>query len=300
MNNDRNNKDKRNKETLEQGQSEEQEGQRDQQNQIKKEQEEWEQEQGALPDDWFDDDEEEDEDIPPPLLQRKGFRRIIAFVFSLALVANILAFWPQVYSLAAIQFLVKSSELSQNEDIQQYKESIVTIRTEDGKGTGFAVTEDGIIITNHHVIEGGLQIRVIFPTGDGYIADVLVSDPVRDIAVLHINAQGLPVLPLSEGNEDATDESIYVIGNPLFFNHIANEGHVAGYLQRDEGELLLIDAPIYKGNSGSPIINEQGEVIGVVFATSRVDIQGKATRVGLAVPIEDVHRHLEDLDIEIP
>lgn len=248
----------------------------------------------ALPDDWFD--EEEEGEPPVPLFQRKGIRRVLAFIFSLALVANILAFWPQVYSLAAIQFLVKSRELSQLQEIQEYKEAVVVVRAGESKGTGFNIAEDGLIITNQHVIEGGEQhIVVTFPSNEMYQAQVLVSDAQKDIAILDIEGEGLPALALEQGAGDFLGKPVYVIGNPLFFNQIANEGNVAGRLSDGGVERLMLDAPIYKGNSGSPVINQEGQVIAVVYATTKVNFDGKRIKVGLSIPIKDVQEHLHRL-----
>lgn len=250
-----------------------------------------------IPDDWFDD---EDEEPYVPLFQRKGVRKAIAFIFSLALVANILAFWPQVYSLAAIQFLVKSQELSQLEEIQAYKEAVVIIRAGESKGTGFNIAPDGLIVTNHHVIEGGEKsIVVTFPSDERFHAEVLISDAETDIALLAIEGEQLPMLPLAAENQGKIGEPIYVIGNPLFFNQIANEGHFVGTYQDGDGNpiRMMLDAPIYKGNSGSPVINQDGQVIAVVYATTRVQLDGKNTKVGLAVPIHDVKQYIEDLEL---
>lgn len=263
--------------------------------------EEYFEDERSLPDDWFDADFDADmEERPAPLIQRKGFRRVVAIIFSLALVMNILAFWPKVYSLAAIQFLIKSRELSQNVDVQRYKESVVIVRTPESKGTGFTIAEDGLIITNHHVIDGGSPVTVVYPDGNLYHAELLLSDPQLDIAILDIEAEDLPVLTLAAQDDETSDLSgakIYVIGNPLFFNQIANMGEVVGVMKRDHVELLLIDAPIYKGNSGSPVINEEGQVIGVVFATSNVELDGTSTKVGLAIPIHSVQKFLQDLQL---
>ncbi|WP_178075216.1 trypsin-like peptidase domain-containing protein, partial [Pseudomonas sp. 2995-1] len=87
--------------------------------------------------------------------------------------------------------------------------------------------------------------------------------------------------------------SIYVIGNPLFFNFIANRGHIIDLTEGRDVPFLMIDAPIYRGNSGSPVINEDGLVVGVVFATSRRDVDGERIRVGLAVPVEHLMNYLD-------
>lgn len=243
---------------------------------------------------FLEDEDGEEEGLPK---QRVWLKRVIAFTLAIVLVGNILAFWPHIYSLAAIQFLVTSSELSQNEDIQQYREAVVVVRTDDSKGTGFHM-EGGWIVTNDHVVGSASETIVHFADGTSYIAEVVHTDAEVDLAVMKLSEDhaevpsDLPILPLAPDAEIEMGMPIYVIGNPLFFTRIANEGQVLG-MSDGEVPLLLLDAPIYKGNSGSPVINEEGEVIAVVFATTRLDPEGKNQKVGLAVPAAHVEELLD-------
>lgn len=242
------------------------------------------------------EDNEEDEQLSEVSKQRsRWISKMIIIGIALALVGNILAFWPQVYNLSSIQFLIKNNILSSDAHIQQYKKSVVVIKSGDSKGTGFNISPSGVIVTNEHVISNARSHSVSFSNGKTFNAKVIASDAAIDTAVLQVVSSDpldLPALPLAA---DAQMESklgahIYVIGNPLFFRFIANEGAVTGYtgLQDWTQPVMMIDAPIYKGNSGSPVINEEGQVIGVVFATSKIKINGKSNNVGLAVPIEYV------------
>src|SRR5699024_5598304 len=98
----------------------------------------------------------------------------------------------------------------------------------------------------------------------------------------------LPFLQLADHFTLTTDEPIYFIGNPLRFTGIANEGVVLDYImvKSKEEPVVMMDAPVYRGNSGSPVINEAGKVIGVIFATSHTN---EAGRVGLFIPIDYFH-----------
>ncbi|MBO8157698.1 MAG: serine protease [Bacillaceae bacterium] len=207
-----------------------------------------------------------------------AFWLIAFFMFVSALSAL-----PKFLNLAAIEFVATSAKLSADEDIQEYKQSVVVVRSDDSKGTGFSISENGYILTNYHVIEDGLIIWVNYPDHGQFSAEVVASYPEMDLALLKIDGENLPYLSLGDDRNAAQGDHIYFIGNPLAFTGIANEGEVLGYTNSTlKEEVLMLKAPIYRGNSGSPVIAENGEVIGVVYATRRDAEHGK---VGLAVPI---------------
>ncbi|WP_183041027.1 S1C family serine protease [Salipaludibacillus neizhouensis] len=239
------------------------------------------------------DDEEED---PKPKKNKKGFKIVIASVLTLALFSNVFAIWPKLINLPALEFLATSQELSQNEDVQTYTDSVVVVRGGNSKGTGFLFTDEGHIMTNQHVIEDEPFVTVSFQNGDGYHAEVIESDEELDIAILKVEEVELDRHVLEFEDAWDIDEPVYVIGNPLFFNYIANEGQLLGETttQNREDPVLMLDAPVYRGSSGSPVINEQGNVVGVIFATTQVDHEGNEQKVGLAVPVEDF---IEDLSV---
>lgn len=228
---------------------------------------------------------EEEEPAPPPLIARPGFRKLAVGVIALVLLVQVLAFWPQIFSMEAIRFLKVSAQLMQSEEVQQYRESVVVVRTQDSKGTGFVVTEDGLIVTNRHVIEGDEHPVVTLHNGEKYIASIVSISEEVDLALLDIDGENLPVLSLADRYNGTVGESIYVIGNPLFFTGIANEGETLGLMNADP-PILVLQAPIYKGNSGSPVIDANGEVLGVVYATSRIQTPSGEEKVGLAVPVQ--------------
>lgn len=234
-------------------------------------------------------DREREERLNPkpkkPLFPKWAFW-LIAF----AMVFHVIAILPQTFSIPAIDFLVTSSQLSTQEDIKEYKKSVVVIETEDSRGTGFSISDDGIILTNHHVIEGEEAVTVAFPDNGLFKADVVETYPSIDLAVLDANGSDLPHLSLAEETTFEKDETVRFIGNPLRFQGIANKGEIIDYtsLSDWEEEVIMIQAPIYRGNSGSPIINQDGEVIGVVFATLHHEEHG---RVGLFVPIDYYYKY---------
>ncbi|MGM8213652.1 S1C family serine protease [Virgibacillus sp. W0430] len=226
----------------------------------------------------------------------KPTRKIPKWTFWLiacALIFNIVALLPQTFSIPAIDFLMTSAKLSAQEDIQTYKKAVVVIEADDSKGTGFSISEKGLIITNNHVVEGEETVTVAFPENGLFTGEVIETYPEIDLAVVKTEGETLPYLQLSDDPSFDQGDAIYFIGNPLKFQGIANEGTIIGptMLRNWNKEVYMLDAPVYRGNSGSPVINQSEEVIGVVFATKEDHLHG---RVGLFVPIN----YLQELELK--
>ena len=216
---------------------------------------------------------------------KRPFPRWMFWAMAIVMMFSTFSLTFETYSIPAIEFLKTSAKLSTDQDISTYKKSVVVITTEDSKGTGFSISSDGKVLTNYHVIEGNEKVTVTFPEDGRFTANVIDTYPTIDLAVLELEGDNLPFLQLADQTKFLDNEHIYFIGNPLKFNGIANEGKIIDYIKLDslEKEVIMIKAPVYRGNSGSPIINQKGEVIGVVFATLNHDEHGK---VGLFVPID--------------
>ncbi|MBD2847725.1 trypsin-like peptidase domain-containing protein [Paenibacillus sp. IB182496] len=233
-------------------------------------------------------DEEEEEDAPPP--RSPWIRRTVLIALALALVGNIIAFWPQIYNFQTLPFLSKSKELSSRADIQDYKRAVVAVGTEGGKGTGFHL-QNGYILTNYHVIEDGPFTLIKFPEHDrSWEAVTVASDPALDIAILKAELDVTESLPgIALADEPAAEGStIYIIGNPLQFTQIAAEGTAIGLVRLTgrAAPVLALNAPVYPGNSGSPVLNEEGRAVAVVFATGQIRQDGESKDVGYAIPID--------------
>ena len=220
--------------------------------------------------------------------KKPRFPSWIFWVIAITMVMNIIAYLPQTISIPAIDFLKTSAKLSTQADIKTYKQSVVVIETEESSGTGFSFNESGDILTNYHVIEGNNTVTVAFKEEGLFTGTVKETYPEVDLAVLEIDGNDVPHLPLADKFTLTEEEAVYFIGNPLRFTGIANEGKVLDYanVKSKEDLVVMLDAPVYRGNSGSPVINHDGEVIGVIFATLDTDTEG---RVGLFIPIDYFH-----------
>jgi serine protease Do len=159
----------------------------------------------------------------------------------------------------------------------------------EGSGSGFIIDPAGFILTNHHVVSGADRVTVTLSNGRSYRADVVGVDPAIDVALLQIHAsEPLPVTTL--GNSDAlrVGEWVCAIGNPLgVYVHSVTVG-VVSFLGRklfDPGldAYIQTDAAISLGNSGGPLINARGEVVGITTA-----ISAQAPNIGFAIPISQV------------
>jgi serine protease Do len=157
--------------------------------------------------------------------------------------------------------------------------------TRRGSGSGFIIDPDGSILTNEHVIEGMERIIVKLSDGRSLRGRVVGTDPDTDIALIKVDGQqGLPVAPLGDSSSLRTGEWVCAIGNPLGYEHTVTVG-VVSYVGRklfnaSLDNYIQTDAAINFGNSGGPLINSRGEVIGINAA-----ISSRASNIGFAVPI---------------
>lgn len=218
---------------------------------------------------------------------KRPFPKWVFWLIAVFMVINIGAALPRLFSLPAIEFLQTSVSLFMDEDMQEYKESIALVDTGNSKGTGFSVHPEGYIITNEHVIDDREQLWVYINEEGPYGAEVIHTYEEIDLAVLDLEGDGFPYLEVANDQSIDTNQPIYFIGNPLRFSGIANEGTIIGTTGESslDSEVIMLDAPVYRGNSGSPVMTEDGTVIGVIYATREDADYG---RIGLAVPIESL------------
>ena len=168
-------------------------------------------------------------------------------------------------------------------------------------GTGFFITEDGYILTNHHVVDGASSVSVTLYNGETYDAKVIGSDEDYDIAVLKIDVTGATPVVLGDSSKVAIGESVAAVGNPLGeLTFSMSEGIVscvnrAVNVDGTPFNMIQVDCSINPGNSGGPLFNSYGEVIGIVSAKyssySNTTVEG----IGFAIPIDDVLAMVKDI-----
>ncbi|MBI3982131.1 MAG: trypsin-like peptidase domain-containing protein [Gemmatimonadetes bacterium] len=177
-----------------------------------------------------------------------------------------------------------------------------------GLGSGFIVSADGIVITNQHVVEGAEEIVVTIRDGSDYPARLLGEDPLTDIAVLKVDARGLPAVPVGRSSDLMIGEWVVAIGNPYAYLLGNSEPSVTAGVVSAVGRNLLpsgdqpgvyvgmiqTDASVNPGNSGGPLVNAVGEVVGVnssIFSNT-----GGSIGIGFAIPIERALRVARELE----
>ena len=170
-------------------------------------------------------------------------------------------------------------------------------------GSGFIISEDGYILTNFHVVENAytanLKVQVMTSDGSEYTAAIVGVEPNNDVAVLKIDAKGLNAAALGNSDELRVGDTVYAIGNPLGeLEFSMSTGHVSALdrvINTQESErinMFQIDAAVNEGNSGGPVYNAMGEVVGIVTAKySSSGVEG----LGFAIPINDVKAIANDL-----
>ena len=164
-------------------------------------------------------------------------------------------------------------------------------------GSGFIIHPDGYIVTNNHVVENATDIRVKLEDGKEYKATVVGRDPKTDLALIKIDATGLPVAPFGDSNKLEVGEPVMAIGNPFGLDAtvttgiVSAKGRVIGEGPYDD--FIQTDASINRGNSGGPLINTRGEVVAI--NTAIFSPTGGSIGIGFAIPINQAKTILPQL-----
>jgi len=156
------------------------------------------------------------------------------------------------------------------------------------QGSGFIISADGYIVTNNHLVQGATKITVKLLNNDEYVAKVIGTDPQSDIAVIKIAAKNLPTVRLGNSDQTEVGEWVVALGNPFGLSHSLSAGILSAKGRSSVGladyeNFLQTDAAINPGNSGGPLLDLEGEVIGIntaIFSRS-----GGYMGIGFAIPI---------------
>lgn len=175
--------------------------------------------------------------------------------------------------------------------------------TATSSGSGFVLTEDGFVVTNFHVVEGATAVSVITVDGTAHAAALVGYDATNDVALLKVESEGLQAVSVGSSSDLIVGDQVVAIGNPL--GELTSTLTV-GYISAKERDvntdgsvinMLQTDAAINSGNSGGPLFNMYGEVVGITTAkysgtsSSGASIEG----IGFAIPIDDVYDLFDDL-----
>lgn len=162
-------------------------------------------------------------------------------------------------------------------------------RRQAGQGSGFLISPDGYILTNNHVVGNADMVSVQMLDGREYEAQIIGTDPGSDLAVIKINESDLPFLPLGSSDQLEVGDWVLAVGNPFGLSHTLTAGVVSakgrsGIGLNDYEDFIQTDAAINPGNSGGPLVNLDGEVIGIntaIFSRS-----GGYMGIGFAIPVD--------------
>jgi len=180
--------------------------------------------------------------------------------------------WIAVFLLVALTAPAGAQvALEPTQIAEQAKAATVQILSLDeqgrrlGSGTGFVISDDGLVVTNFHVIRSAHSLRIDLSDGDERTeVFYLGGDPANDIAVLRVAAAGLPFLRLHDEPDPAVGQRIYTMGHPLGQTATFSDGLVSALRTVADVSLIQITAPISSGSSGGPVMNDEGAVIGIV------------------------------------
>ncbi len=171
-------------------------------------------------------------------------------------------------------------------------------RVEHGVGSGVVITKDGYILTNNHVVDGAKEVKVTLTDGREFTAKVIGRDPKTDIAVVKIDADNLPVVPLADSSKVKVGDVVLAVGNPFGVGQTVTEGIVSAKNRGNVGiedyeDFIQTDAAINPGNSGGALVDIDGRLIGI--NTAILSDSGGSQGVGFAVPSDLARTVMESL-----
>lgn len=171
--------------------------------------------------------------------------------------------------------------------IDMIRKAVFAIKTEGGHGSGFVINPQGYAVTNYHVVAGRSLFDAIFPDGKTIRANVVKTIPGKDLALIKLTGKEYPYLPLGKSDEAIVGKEVYAIGSPLSLglSHSVSKGIISGIRRIKLVTLVQTDASVNPGNSGGPLTDSNGLVLGVItMKVSQFGVEG----IGFAISSNDI------------
>jgi uncharacterized C2H2 Zn-finger protein len=171
-----------------------------------------------------------------------------------------------------MQIFEKRAETEKIKTIPQIVEvqgsGVVSIETDKGQGSGFIISQSGIIVTNYHVLKGVHSVQITLTRGDVYNdVSLIAADRKKDLALIKIGASGLPTINLGDSDDVKVGQPVVAIGNPLGLKDTVTEGIISAIRDFKKVKILQTNAAVSPGSSGGPLFNMCGEAIGITSAS---------------------------------
>lgn len=244
-----------------------------------------------------------DEDFTEELFRRQRRRRrivvAISFLVALLFMLSLAAGGLRVLGGVSLKLLIESWSLASDPEIAGWREAVVRVDVVrpggSVTGTGFNIDPTGLIVTNSHLLENAVAVNVTFPGMKQHKAVSWSAAREADLAVVVLEQDNLPLVELDATAKPSPGDEVTIIGNPLQLFGIIVVGRVGGYghLTGMDNLVMGIEAPIQPGHSGSPVFNDTGKVVAVIYAMA--DLKEQDERIGLAIPSALVAEFLEQL-----
>jgi S1-C subfamily serine protease len=196
---------------------------------------------------------------------------------------------------------VKSSRRAEDVNIRYYKtytsqprrivefagRAVIAVKTEVGHGSGFVFNEDGYAITSYHVVQGVNTIDAIMHDGKIIQTKIITTQPDKDLAIIKLSGSGYDYLAFGDVSQAPVGSTVYAIGAPVVLElaQSVSRGVVSGYRDSEKYTLVQTDATVNPGNSGGPLIDESGRVIGIVAL--KIPVEYGIEGLGFGISIND-------------
>lgn len=175
-----------------------------------------------------------------------------------------------------------------SEMIKHANQACVTVITDGGHGSGVLISSEGLLLSSYHVVEGVNKIDIKFSSGLTLPAEVLDFDKKRDVVLLKVHGSGYIALPLEEDNAFSLGEDVITIGSPadIKLGQSVSRGIMSGEREINDNIFWQVDMSVSPGNSGGPLLNEKGQIIGLI--SSKI-VGAGIEGIGFAIPISTVN-----------